>query len=89
MGSQESMNVSVWKILGFQQRDRQDSQNLNNDTFCRLAVVSTQCIIATEKYPNDGIILIFNDDDYSRGYFQIEESLRASTIDKHPSTMFI
>ena len=33
LGSQENMNVPVWVITGFQQRDRQDSQNLNYDTF--------------------------------------------------------
>ena len=37
------------EIIGFQQRDRQDSQKLNNDTFCRLPVVSSQCIIGTEN----------------------------------------
>ena len=45
LGSHENMNVPIWIIIGFQQRDRQDSQNLNNDTFCRLPVVSAQCII--------------------------------------------
>ena len=47
LGSQESMNVPPWIIIGFHQRDRQDSQNLNNDTFCRLTVVSAQCVIGT------------------------------------------
>ena len=45
LGSHENMNVPIWNIIGFQQRDRQDSQNLNNDTFCRLPVVRAQCII--------------------------------------------
>ena len=34
LGSQESMNVPIWIIIGFQQRDRQDYQKLNHDTFC-------------------------------------------------------
>ena len=33
LGSQKSMNVLIWIITGFQQRDRQDSQNLNTNTF--------------------------------------------------------
>ena len=33
LGSHENMNVPIWIIIGIQQRDRQDSQNLNNDTF--------------------------------------------------------
>ena len=81
LGSQESLNVPIWIVIGFQQRERQDSQNVNNDTFCRLPVVSAQAIIGTEKYPDPGIILNYDDDDYSRGYSQIEEAFRASTKD--------
>ena len=36
--SQESMNNPIWIIIGFQQRDRQDSQNLSIDSFCRLVL---------------------------------------------------
>ena len=81
LGSQENMNVPIWIIIGFQQRDRQDSQNLNNDTFCRLPVVSAQCIIGTEKYPDGGILLNYDDDDYSQGYHQIKEAFRVLTKD--------
>ena len=80
-GSHENMNVPICIIIGFQQRDRQDSQNLNNDTFCRLPVVSAQCIIGTEKYPDAGILLNYDDDDYSQGYHQIKEAFRALTKD--------
>ena len=81
LGSHENMNVPIWIIIGFQQRDRQDSQNLNNDTFCRLPVVSAQCIIGTEKYLDAGILLNYDDDDYSQGYHQIKEAFRALTKD--------
>ena len=81
LGSHENMNVPIWIIIGFQQRDRQDSQNLNNCTFCRLPVVSAQCSIGTEKYPDAGILLTYDDDDYSQGYHQIEEAFRALTKD--------
>ena len=33
LGTQERINVPIWNIVGFQQRDRQDSQKLNNDKF--------------------------------------------------------
>ena len=79
LGSHENMNVPIWIIIGFQQRDRQDSQNLNFDTFCRLPVVSAQCIIGAEKYPDAGILLNYDDDDYSQGYHQIKEAFRALT----------
>ena len=81
LGSQESMNVPIWIIIGFQQQDRQDSQNLNNDTFCRLPVVSAQCVIGTEKYPDAGMLLNYDDDDYSQGYHQIEDGFKALTKD--------
>ena len=81
LGSQESMNVPIWIIIGFQQQDIQDSQNLKNDTFCRLPVVSAQCNIGTEKYPDAGISLNYDDDDYSQAYHKIKEAFKASTKD--------
>ena len=79
LGSHENMNVPLWINTGFQQRDRQDSQILNNDTFCRLPVVSAQRIFGTEKYPDAGILINYDDDDYSQGYHQIKEAFRALT----------
>ena len=62
-GTQEGINVPNWIIIGFQQQDRQNSQNENNDTFYRPSVTSAQCIIGTEKYPDSGILLKYDDDD--------------------------
>ena len=81
LGSLENMNVPIWIIIGFQQQDRKDSQNLNNDTFCRLPVVSAQCVIGTENYPDAGILLNYADDEYSQGYHQIKEAFKALTKD--------
>ena len=36
LGTQERINVPIWKIVGFQQSYRQHDQNLNNDTFYNL-----------------------------------------------------
>ena len=74
LGSQENMNDPIRIIIRFQQQDKEDSQNLNNDTFCSLFVVSVQCIIGTEKHPDAGILLNYDDDDddYARGYAQIK-----------------
>ena len=84
LGSHENMNVTIWVIIGFQQQDKQDSQNLNNDTFRRLPVVSAQCNIGTQKYPDTGILLKYDDGDYSQGYHQIKEAFRALTKDDIP-----
>ena len=81
LGSQEGINVPIWIFVAFQQLDRQNDQNLNNDTFYRLPVTSAQCIIGTEKYPDSGILLNYNDDDYSQGYGQVREAFRALTRD--------
>ena len=77
LGTREGVNVPIWIIVGFQQRERQDSRNLANDTFYRPPVTSAQCIIGTEKYPDSAILLNFNDDDYSQGYGPIKEAFRA------------
>ena len=74
MGTQEGINVPIWIIVGFQRRDRQDSQNLNNDTFYRPPVSSCQCISGTERYHYTSILLNYDDDDYSLGYEQIKKA---------------
>ena len=72
------LNVPIWKVIGFKQRDRQHSRNLNNDTFCRLPVTNSQGIIRMKKYPDASIIRNYKDVDFFQGYYQIEE---ASTRD--------
>ena len=81
MGTQEGINVPIWIYVAFQQNDRQNDLNLNNDTFYRPLVTSAQSIIGTEKYPDSGILLNYNDDDYSQGYGQIKEAFKALTKD--------
>ena len=66
-------------MIGFHQRDRQSSQNLNTDTFFRLPVTSAQCLIGRGKYSDGGVIVNYDADDYSQGYSQINEVFRALT----------
>ena len=77
LGTQEGINVPTWIFIAFQQMDRQNDQDLNNDTFYRPLVTSAQCIIGKEKYPDSGILLNYNDDVYSQGYGQIKEAFKA------------
>ena len=81
LGTQEGINVPIWIFVVFQQNDRQNDQNLNNDTFYRPLVTSAQCIVGTEKYPDSGILLNYNDDNYSQGYGQIKQAFKALTKD--------
>ena len=81
LGTQEGINIPIWIFVAFQQNDRQNDQNLNNDTFIRLPVISAHVIIGTERYPDSGILLNYDDDDYSQGYGQIKEAFKALTKD--------
>ena len=79
LGSQESMNVPIWIIIKIQQRDRRNSLDLSNDSFCRLPVTSAQCNIGTEKYPDGSILVYYDEDVYSQGYAEIKEAFRSLT----------
>ena len=68
LGTQEGINVPIWILVGFQQKHRQFSQNLNIDTFYRTPVTTEQCNTWTEKIPDCGIFLNYDDDDYSQGF---------------------
>ena len=81
LGTQECHNIPIWIFVVFQQNDRQHDQNLNNDTFVRLPVISAQVVIGTERYPDSGILSKYDDDDYSQGYGQIKEAVKALTKD--------
>ena len=82
LGTQEGINIPTWIFVIFQQNDRQHYQNLNNDTFVRLPVISAQVVIGTKRYPDSGILLIYDDDDdYSPGYGLIKEAFKALTKD--------
>ena len=54
---------------------------MKSHTLCRLIVSTAQCIIGTEKNPYIGIILNYDDHDYSQGYSQIEKAFRYLTKD--------
>ena len=81
LGTQEGINVPIWIIVGLQPSDRQHDQDLNDVNFYRPPVISTQCILGTEKYPDSAILLNYNVDEYSQGCSQIKEAFRALAID--------
>ena len=81
LGTQECFNIPIWIFVVFQQNDRQHDENLNNDTFVRLPVISAQVVIGTEKYPDSAILLNYDDDDFGQGYGLIKEVFKALTKD--------
>ena len=56
LGTEEGINFPTCIVVGFQQRDWQDSPNLNNDAFYRPPVTSAQSIIGTDNYPDSAIL---------------------------------
>ena len=74
-------NIPTWVFVGFQQKDRQGSQNVDNDTLYRPPVTSTQCIIGTETNPDAAKNLAYDDGFYSQGYGQTKEVFRFLTKD--------
>ena len=59
-------------IVGFQARNKIDSQTHNNATFHRLPVSNAVCKIGSEKYPDDGIECDYDRDKYDQAYSEIE-----------------
>ena len=53
--SEQRIIVLLSNVYGFQQRDRQSSPTLNIDAFCRLQVLTAECITGTEKNSDAGI----------------------------------
>ena len=62
LGTQECINVHIWVFVVFPHMNRQNDQSLNNDTFVRLPIISAQVVIGTERYPDTGILLNYNDE---------------------------
>ena len=81
IGTREGINVPIWIYVVFQQSDRQHDQKMNNDTFVTLPITSTQCIISYDKYPDVGLLLNYDNDDYSQVYGQIKEVSKVLTKD--------
>ena len=81
LGTQEGINIPTWIFVAFQQKDRQHDQNLNNDFFVRLPVISAQVVIGRKRYPGSAILLNYEDDDYSQGYGQNKEAFRVLSKD--------
>ena len=79
LGTQEGINVPIGIIVDFQQRERQDSQEFNSDTFSKPSVTSAQCIIGVNQNLDSAIVLKCDDDDYCQGCGQIKQAFRALT----------
>ena len=84
-------STPIFVIVGFQARNKIDSQTHDNATFDRLSVSNAVCKIGSEKYPDDGIEWDYDRDKYDQAYSEIENfyysksetNLLNSSIDLH------
>ena len=65
-------STPTFVIVGFQTRNKIDSQTNDNAIFDRLPVSNAVCKIGSEKYPDDGIECDYDRDKYDQAYSEIE-----------------
>ena len=71
LGVGDDIDIPVYVIVGFIQRDQFNQEHRNNDTFCRPSVVNAQFFIGSENIPDAGIIFNYAIDKYSQAYGEI------------------
>ena len=65
-------STPTFVIVGFQARNKIDSQTHDNAIFDRLPVSNAVCNIGSEKYPDDGIECDYDRDKFDQAYSEIE-----------------
>ena len=65
-------STPTFVIVGFQARNKIDSQKHDNATFDRLSVSNAVCKLGSEKYPDDGIERDYDRHKYDQAYSEIE-----------------
>ena len=66
------ISTPTFASIGFQARNKIDSQTHDNAKFDRLSVSNAVCKIGSEKYPKDGIECDYDRDKYDQAYSEIE-----------------
>ena len=70
-GGEAAQSTSTFVIVGFQARNKIDSQTHDNPKFDRLSVSNAVCKIGSENYPDDGIECDYDRDEYDQAYSEI------------------
>ena len=65
-------STPTFVIVGFQARNKVDSQTHDNAIFDRSPISNAVCKIGSEKYPDDGIECDYDRDKYDQAYSEIE-----------------
>ena len=72
LGNSNNESCPIFVFVGFQARNKIDSQIHNNATFDQLPISNAVCKIGSEKYPDDGIECDYDRDKYDQAYSEIE-----------------
>ena len=72
LGNSNNESCPTFVIVGFQARNKIDSQVHDNAVFDRLPISNAVCKIGSEKYPDDGIECDYDRDKYDQAYSEIE-----------------
>ena len=70
-GGSSGIESPTFVIVGFQARNKIDSQVHDNAVFDRLPISNAVCKIGSEKYPDDGIECDYDRDKYDQAYSEI------------------
>ena len=65
-------STPIFVIVGFQARNKIDSQTHDNATFDRISISNAVCKIESENYPDDGIECDYDRDKYDQAYIEDE-----------------
>ena len=74
LGVGDGIDIPIYVIVGYMQRDQFNEQHQVFDIFHRPSVVNAQCIIGSEKFPDAGINCNFAIDRSSQAYGEIISS---------------
>ena len=72
LGNSNNESCPTFVIVGFQARNKIDSQVHDNAVFDRLPISNAVCKIGSEKYPDDGIECDYDRDKYDQAYSENE-----------------
>ena len=81
LGVGDGIDVPIYVIVEFMQRDQFNQQHQINDTFYQPNVANSQCIIGSEIIPAAGINCNYAIDKYSQAYGQVVSCFRQSAKD--------
>ena len=76
LGVGDGIDILIYVIVGFMQRDQFNQQHQMNDTFTRPSVVNLQCVIGSKTLSDAGINGNYAIDKYSKAYGEILSCFR-------------